>query len=228
MQFLKDICSLFYPKLCTCCKNSLIHNEILICTTCRHDLPIICYTDFKKNKITSIFYGKVPIEKANSLLLFQKEGKVKELIHELKYRGNQEIGTLLGKWIGSILLSKNIFDDIDIIIPVPLHKKKKRKRGYNQLTTFGESLGKMLNKNYEENILIRTSSTKTQTFKNRIERFSNTSTKFSLVNKEAIENKHILIIDDVITTGATLEACCLELQKAKGVKTSILTMAFTE
>ena len=228
MQFLKDIYSLFYPKICVCCKNLLLTNEILVCTVCRHDLPIICYTDFKKNKITDIFYGKIHIEKANTFLRFQKEGKVKELIHSLKYKGQQEIGTFLGNWFGSILSDQHIFDDIDIIIPVPLHKKRKRKRGYNQLTTFGTRLSKLLHKEYIENILIRTSSSKTQTFKNRVDRFLNTSSRFYIKDASAFKNKHILLIDDVITTGATLTSCCMELQKVEGIKISIVTMAFAE
>ena len=228
MQFLKDIYSLFYPKICVCCKNLLLTNENLICTICRHDLPIICYRDFKKNKITDIFYGKTHIESANTFLHFQKEGKVKELIHNLKYKGRQEVGALLGDWFGAMLADFHIFDDIDIIIPVPLHKIKKRKRGYNQLTTFGQSLGRVLNKAYVEDILIRTSSSKTQTFKNRVDRFLSTSSRFYITDSLALKNKHILLIDDVITTGATLTSCCLELQKVEGIKISIITMAFTE
>ncbi|MDT7830866.1 phosphoribosyltransferase family protein [Flavobacteriaceae bacterium S356] len=228
MQFLKDIYSLFYPKICICCKNLLLSNEILVCTICRHDLPIICYTDFKKNKITDIFYGKIHIENANTLLHFQKEGKVKELIHNLKYRGRQEVGAFLGNWFGSMLADLHVLGDIDIIIPVPLHKKKKRKRGYNQLTTFGESISKILHKPYTEDILVRTSFSKTQTFKNRMDRFLNTTSKFYLKDTLALKNKHVLLVDDVITTGATLTSCCLELQKVEGIKISIITMAFAE
>lgn len=228
MQFLEDICSLFYPKICTSCKKSLLNNEKLVCTYCRHDLPIICYNDFKKNKITAMFYGKVSIESANTFLLFQREGKVKELIHALKYKSNQKVGTFLGNWFGKILLDKGAFQNVDIIIPVPLHKAKERKRGYNQLTTFGKSLGNILQIDYKERLLVRTSSSETQTFKNKIERFSNATTRFKVLNSKTLENKHILLIDDVITTGATLEACCVELQEIKGVKISIVTMAFTE
>ncbi|MFY0603826.1 MAG: ComF family protein [Flavobacteriaceae bacterium] len=228
MQFLKDISSLFYPKVCISCKQLLLTNETLICTTCRHDLPIICYKDFKKNNITSIFYGKIPIENANSFLLFQKEGKVKALIHELKYKGNQKVGNFLGDWLGHLLLEKNVFKDVDIIIPVPLHKKKLQKRGYNQLTTFGKKLGEVLKISYEEEILLRPLWTKTQTFQTKAERFSNLEKTFKISNSTKIQNKHILLIDDVITTGATLEACAMELLKTSGVKISILTMAFTE
>lgn len=117
--------------------------------------------------------------------------------------------------------------DIDFIIPVPLHKTKFRKRGYNQLTTFGKALGRELKTSYLENILIRSSATETQTFKNRFERFVNTETKFELINTKIFEGKHVLLIDDVITTGATIEACCKEILKTKNVKISLLSMAFT-
>lgn len=229
MQFLKDIYSLFYPKICVCCKNLLIPNEDLICTICRHDLPVICYTDFKKNKITELFYGKIPIEMANSLLQFQKDGKTQELIHQLKYHGQQEIGTFLGNWWGTILHQKGIFEEIDIIIPIPLHKKRLRQRGYNQLTTFGESLGSQLNIPFNGSLLKRSSATATQTFKNKTERYSNVFYNFYVKKgKCTLENKHVLLIDDVITTGSTLEACCTELLKIEGINISLLTIAFTD
>lgn len=228
MQFLKDIYSLFYPKICVCCKNLLIPNEDLICTTCRHDLPVICYTDFKKNKITELFYGKIPIEIALSFLHFQKESKVKELIHELKYKGRQEIGIFIGNWLGHMLRERGALNNVDIIIPVPLHKKKFRQRGYNQLTTFGKSLSMQLHIPYKETYLHRISATKTQTFKNKTERYSNVFYNFQVPNEGTLRNKHVLLIDDVITTGATLEACCNALLKVEGIKLSILTMAFTD
>jgi ComF family protein len=228
MQFLKDIFYLFFPKLCASCKNTLFHNEFVICTTCRHDLPIICYKDFKKNKISAIFKGRVPLEKANTFLLFQKEGKVKELIHELKYKGNQQIGFFLGNWFGKLLHDSHQLEEIDYIIPVPLHKKKLRQRGYNQLTTFGQCLSDRLKKEFKDDILIQKTFSKTQTFKSRFDRFSNAIIKFHLSDTDIFRNKHVLLIDDVITTGATLEACCLELLKTENIKISIVTIAFTE
>lgn len=226
MQFLKDIFSLFFPKLCAGCKKPLLQNEKVICTICRHDLPVICYTDFNKNDISTLFYGRVSIEKVNSFFLFEKEGIVKELIHELKYSGNQEIGSFIGNWFGRLLSDSGEFEDIDYIVPVPLHKKKQQQRGYNQLTKFSESLGNILLKEVKPGILLRVSPGKTQTSKNRLERFLNTKTVFHLDDLNIFENKHILLVDDVITTGATLVACSLELQKTKNIKISILTMAF--
>ena len=182
----------------------------------------------ENNKITKAFYGRIPIEKATSFLFYRKEGKTKKLIHALKYKGNQEVGNFIGDWFGGILKDSSEFKDIDCIIPVPLHPKKQRKRGYNQLTTFGLRLSEHLTKPYLEDVLIRTSASKTQTFKQRFERFSNNSTKFSVPDPSIIKNKHILLVDDVITTGATLESCCKELLNSESIKISIVTMAYTE
>ena len=228
MLFLKDIFHLFYPKLCVVCKQQLITNEKVLCTFCRHDLPIIEETNYRKNKITELFYGRIPIEKGISFLFFRKKGKVKDIIHQLKYKGNQEIGLFLGDWFGEILKENKEFNEVDVIIPVPLHQKKLRQRGYNQVTKFGERLGEILAIPYTPNVLMRTSFGKTQTFKNRFARFKDIETTFLLTDTLCFENKHILLIDDVITTGATLEACCNELLKTKNIKISILTMAFTE
>ena len=228
MKYFLNVIHLFFPKICIICNTPLLTFEKLICTQCRHDLPIICYKNVQDNKIKNAFLGRIPIEKAISFLFYRKEGKTKELIHALKYKGNQEVGSFIGDWFGNILKESNEFDDIDHIVPVPLHKKKLKQRGYNQLTTFGEKLAKQLKSTYTPSVLIRTSASITQTFKQRFERFSNTETKFNLVDIAIFRNKHILLIDDVITTGATLEACCTELLKTENIKISIVTMAYTE
>jgi ComF family protein len=228
MQFLKDFFYLFYPKSCATCENKLVTNENILCTYCRHDLPLIGYTDYRKNKVTEIFYGRVPIEKGMSFLFFRKKGKGKALIHQLKYKGNEEVGSFIGNWFGEILSESKEFDGVDYIIPVPLHKNKLKKRGYNQVTKFGETLSVILNIPYKEKLLIRASSTKTQTLKQRFDRFKNIDTQFLLTDTCCCKDKHVLLIDDVITTGATLEACSKELLKIKGIKISIATMAFTE
>lgn len=228
MKILKDFFKIFYPELCANCDSQLSQNEKTICTFCRHDLPLTNFLNYSDNKITKTFYGRVTIEKATSLLFFRKKGITKNLIHELKYKGNEEIGTFFGNWLGEILKDNNEFSDINFIIPVPLHPKKMKKRGYNQVSKFGEKLSYHLKKPFLENVLLRTSTSKTQTFKARFERFNNNDTKFQLNNTSIFKNKHILLIDDVITTGATLEACTKELQKTANVKISILTIAYTE
>jgi competence protein ComFC len=228
MKILKDLLYIFYPKLCAICKLQLIDNEITICTVCRHVLPLTNFVDFKNNKITQTFYGRTLIEKGYALVLYRKEGSAKKLIQDLKYKNNQEVGTFFGNWLGAMLRENKEFDEVDCIVPVPLHPKKQKIRGYNQVTKFGERLSFFLNKPFIENQLIRTSSTKTQTLKARFERFKNLDTKFQIKEGDKFKSKHILLIDDVITTGATLEACANELQKYKGTKISILTMGYTE
>ncbi len=220
--------NLFYPNHCICCDETLLDQEKIICLGCRTDLPFVDNRDFKSNPLTQVLEGRIPIENAASFLFYSSSGKVKQLIHELKYKSKQEIGTYLGKWFGRLLQASNQFTTIDCIIPVPLHKKKLKKRGYNQLTKFGESLSDILQVPFKENIVERINLTNTQTLKKRLERFKNVDTVFSVSKPDLIEKNHILLIDDVVTTGATLEACSKELLKSQNIKISIATIALTE
>ena len=228
MNFLRDLFYLFYPSICSNCSEQLLQNENVICTFCRHDLPLTNFTSYTKNKVSAIFFGRVTIEKAYSLLLFRKEGITKNLIHDLKYRGNEGVGIFFGNWLGEILMKNKEFSTVDLIVPVPIHLKRKKIRGYNQVTKFGERLSTYLNIPFIEDVLVRQSSTKTQTLKARFERFNDLETKFLVNNTTQFKGKHLLIIDDVITTGATLEACASALLKTPNIKISILTMAYTE
>ena len=228
MNFLKNLFYLFYPSICSNCSEQLLQNENVICTFCRHDLPLTNFTSYTKNKVSAIFFGRVTIEKAYSLLLFRKEGITKNLIHDLKYRGNEGVGIFFGNWLGEILMKNKEFSTVDLIVPVPIHLKRKKIRGYNQVTKFGERLSTFLNIPFIEDVLVRQSSTKTQTLKARFERFNDLETKFLVNNTTQFKGKHLLIIDDVITTGATLEACARALLKTPDIKISILTMAYTE
>tara|TARA_R110000787_G_scaffold70646_7_gene157043 strand:+ start:5497 stop:6183 length:687 start_codon:yes stop_codon:yes gene_type:complete len=228
MKSLHNLFSLFYPNICVCCEQNLLDQEKLICLECRFDLPFVDNGNYKSNLLTQTLEGRVIVASGASFLYYHPVGKVKKLIHQLKYKNNQEVGAFLGNWFGKKLLESDTFNDIDYIIPVPLHKKKLKQRGYNQLTKFGEKLSEIFYIQYIEDVLIRTSTANTQTFKKRIERFKNSETKFSVSNLDLLNNKHILLIDDVVTTGATLEACCKELLKAKNVKISVITLALTE
>jgi competence protein ComFC len=228
MKLLKDFFYLFYPNICANCNVQLLQNEKVICTFCRHDLPLTNFQSYTINKVSRIFSGRITIEKAYSLLFLRKQGITKNLIHDLKYKGNEEVGVFFGNWIGEIVAKNKEFSTVDFIVPVPIHAKKKKIRGYNQVTKFGECLSMHLKVPLNEAILIRQSATKTQTLKSRFERFNDLESKFSAKNTSIFKEKHILIIDDVITTGATLEACAQELLKTPGIKISILTMSYTE
>lgn len=225
---LSDLLELFYPDCCIHCKHLLLEGENILCVLCLHNLPIIPITDYSNNSITQIFYGRIPVELGFSLLYFRKKGITKSIIHELKYKGNEIIGSWLGTWIGDRLKTESKFLEADYIIPVPLHKKKLRVRGFNQVDRFAQELSAALQTPLVKNHLLRISATKTQTFKARFERFYNVKTKFEVRQPTKFENKHLLLVDDVLTTGATLEACAKEFLKIKGCKVSFITMAYTE
>jgi len=228
VNFLKNIFTLFFPDVCLACGEQLLANEPVLCLNCRHDLPTTNFSFEANNLVEKSFYGRFPIQSATALFYYYKKGTVQKLIHNLKYKGQQQVGVFTGKWLAEELFENPRFKNIDYIIPVPLHKNKLKKRGYNQVTTFGESLSKKLKITYKEDVLVRVSFTKTQTKKTRFDRWKNVQELFYVSDLKILENKHILLIDDVITTGATLEACCNALKKTRGIKISIACMAFTK
>jgi ComF family protein len=200
-------------------------NEAVICTHCRHEMPLTQYYLDTKNEAVKKFYGKIEIQHASAFLYFNKKGMVQELIHNLKYKGHEEIGFVLGNWYVEDLKELNLEIPFNIVIPVPLHKRKFRERGYNQVTTFGKALAKGLNIVFEDAILYRKKYSKTQSKKNLLGRSENIENIFDVHFSEENHNKHFLIVDDVLTTGATLEACSRALLKIPGAKISIVCMA---
>ena len=188
-------------------------------------MPLTQYHLDPKNEAVKKFYGKIDVQFASALLYFNKKGMVQELIHNLKYKGHQEIGTVLGSWYAEDLKEIQFEIPIDAIIPVPLHKRKFKERGYNQVTTFGKAIASGLEIPFVENVLIRTLYTKTQSKKNLLGRSENIENIFDVEFSESNHNKHFLIVDDVLTTGATLEACSKALLKIPGAKISIICMA---
>ncbi len=220
-----DFLNLFYPRICHICDKILINNELVICTNCRHELPVTNFPPDNDNPVKKVFYGRVKLEYASSLLLFQKKGNVQKLMHQLKYRGHREISKFLGQWMGATLAEASLLSKVDAVIPVPLHKKKLRSRGFNQVEDFGKEIASSLDVPYMDNVLLKRSFTTTQTFKARLSRWGNIEETFVLANPDLIHNKHVLLVDDIITTGATLEACAGVLKTAGGVKISIASMA---
>lgn len=219
------IFNLFFPKVCYACNSNLEDYEKYICTTCRHNLPVTNFHFNKSNVVEKVFYGRVKIIQATALFRFEKKGLVQQLLHNLKYRGQENIGMFLGKWLGSELATIETYKNIDAVIPVPLHQKKLRKRGYNQVAKFAKEIAESLQADYIDNSLIKISNTKSQVTKKRFARWQSKTELFALVNPEQINNKHLLLVDDIITTGATLEACINMLNNAKNVKISIATIA---
>jgi len=224
----KSLLHLFFPPTCTGCKTILIANENVICTSCRHEMPLTQHHLNSENDAYKKFYGRIPVEHVSALVYFHKKGIVQELIHSLKYRGQEAIGTVFGEWYAEELKNIPVLRTVDTIIPVPLHPKKLRERGYNQVTEFGNALAKSLQIPVSNSILFRHVYSKTQSQKNRLGRTEGIDTIFDVSFDEKDHNKHFLLIDDVITTGATLEVCAKALLKIPGTKISIVCMAMAD
>jgi ComF family protein len=224
----KKVLNLFFPKACAGCNSFLLANENVICTVCRHEIPLTNHSKIENNEAMAKFYGRIPIEFAGAFLYFHKKGIVQELIHKLKYKGHQDIGTSIGYWYAEELKNIKELQDVDYIIPVPLHKKRLKERGYNQVETFGKALSESTKIAYNDTVLFRNVYSKTQTNKNILGRSEVVKSIFSVTADESFHNKHFLLIDDVITTGSTLESCGRELLKIPGARLSIVCMAMTQ
>lgn len=218
--------NLLFPKICNVCKEPLLKGQEVLCAECIHSLPLALFHKKGSEMLKNKFYGRFLVQNATALIQFQKGGITQELLHNLKYRGNKEISSFFGKWLGAELAEIPGYQKIDLVIPVPLHKQKLKKRGYNQVEGFGKEIASALNIPYNDTILIKVSKTGSQVFKTRILRFE-TEEVFTVQNLEQINNKHVLLVDDIITTGATLEKCALQLLKAENVSISIATIATT-
>lgn len=224
----KALINLFFPTVCSGCSSFLLSNENVICTVCRHEIPLTNHHLNPENEAYKKFYGRIPVIHTSALFYFHKKGIVQELIHNLKYKGHEEIGSILGTWYAEDLKKMEFVLSVDEIIPVPLHPKKLKERGYNQVTAFGKALSSTLNLDYNDSVLIRKVYSKTQSKKNLLGRTEGIETIFDVSFSEKDHHKHFLLIDDVITTGATLEACSRALLKIPGAKISIVCMAMAQ
>jgi ComF family protein len=227
-SYLADFVSLLFPELCAACGESLVAGEQLICTDCRYNLPFTNFHQAADNIVARQFWGKIQVEGAYALYYFNKGGKVQHLMHAFKYKGARRIGNLLGNIAGEQLIRNSVFNTVDMIVPVPLHKSRMRKRGYNQSACFAEGLAQKLNAIADNDNLVRVTATETQTHKSRFARFENMREVFAVKHPERLMNKHVLLVDDIITTGSTLEACGEQLLKIEGLKLSVATIAYAE
>jgi ComF family protein len=221
----KDFFDLVFPDICISCENALLKGEKNICIVCMHKLP---KTDFhleKDNELCRKLWGRVPLKFGLAYLQFNKGGRVQNILHHIKYKEAKEAAVMLGNWYSEDLYKAGYANKFDLIVPVPLHKKKLRKRGYNQSTCFAQGLAEGLEINYSEKILIREKEQSSQTNKNRIDRWSNVKEIYKINDPSEIINKKILLADDVATTGATIEVCAQELLKAGAAEISIAVMA---
>ncbi|HEX9825963.1 MAG TPA: phosphoribosyltransferase family protein [Flavobacteriaceae bacterium] len=219
---------MFFPKVCLGCNGYLVDNESYVCTSCRHQLPLTNFHLDSNDAVKNVLFGRIKLENATSLLHFSKKGIVQQLMHNLKYRSHQDVGLFLGKWLGEELKTIKGYQDIDVVIPVPLHKSRLRQRGYNQVAKFGQEIANALEIEFNTKVLLKTKAIKSQVFKSQFLRTSMDSATFSISENQTLKGKHILLVDDIVTTGTTIESCANALLNIEGVKISVATMAITD
>ncbi|MDQ6757053.1 MAG: ComF family protein [Bacteroidota bacterium] len=223
---LSPLVHLFYPHVCTGCGSDLIEDDNLLCLKCINELPHTNFAMHANNPVEKIFWGRVDIISAMSEFYFAKGTLIQTLIHEFKYNGNKDIGMYLGATIGRSLAGTDRFKNIDALIPLPLFADKEFRRGYNQATILCNGISEVINVPVIKNNVVRKRYTETQTLKHRTERWENVEGSFEINDPSQLKGKHLLLIDDVVTTGATLEACGAEILKIENTKLSIATLAF--
>lgn len=227
-QNIADFLELVFPTLCVTCGERLITQEKLVCFNCWNDLPLTHFHLEPENKVAQLFWGRVTIENAASYFSYRKGSKYQQLIHFTKYKGLKELGYETGRKYGFVLRESFAFNGVDYVVPVPLHPTKEKKRGYNQCEWIANGIAASMEKKVIADNLFRKTYTSTQTRKNRYERWQNVEGIFGIRRPEEFENKHLLLVDDVVTTGSTLEACAFEILKITNTKVSIATLAFAD
>lgn len=223
-----DFMALIYPRTCVACGNSLFKHEDQVCHYCYLHLPKTHFHQQAHNPVKALFDGRVNVQMASSFYLFHKQGHVQKLLHSVKYKGNEALAILIGKWYAEELKEHPSLNKADYIIPVPLHPKKLAQRGYNQSEAFAKGLSEGLHVPVSTTLLQRQLFTATQTRKTKYERWENVEDAFELTNETHFKHCHLVVVDDVITTGATIEACCQLLQTIEGVTLSVLSMAYAD
>ena len=220
----ESILHVVFPHVCDGCGSDLLNIESRLCIRCIASLPETNFEQHAGNPVEKLFWGRMQIINAAAHFYFTKESLMQHLMHQFKYKGNKDLGLQLGRMMGNDLISSGRFNDIDALIPLPLFPSKEKKRGYNQATVLCDGIAEILSLPVLTNVIIRPQHTETQTKKGRIERWKNIEGKFLMKDPKAIQNKHLLLVDDVVTTGATLEACGNELLSAENVKLSLATL----
>jgi len=219
-----DTLHLFYPHVCIGCGSDLIRDDNLLCIKCINNLPHTNFAMHANNPIEKIFWGRLPLVAAHSEFYFTKDSLIQHLIHLLKYEGNKEIGRYLGELMGKSLINGNRFGNIDALIPLPLFPEKERKRGYNQAAVIAEGMSIAMGVPVINGLVVRQKFTETQTKKHRTERWENVAESFKVNDTDQLKDKNLLLVDDVVTTGATFEACGNALLKIEHVHLSIASL----
>ncbi len=227
-DFFGDLLALFFPELCAACGKNLFKNEQVICTNCIYHLPVTNFHSDVENKLARQLWGRFPFIQAASFVYFQKGNRVQNIMHQLKYNNRPEAGYRMGQLYAYELNRSLKWIKPDLIIPVPLHPLKMKKRRYNQSEYIAKGMASVLDIPLTLNNLMRIENTETQTRKSRFARYENLKGAFLVSEAGVLNDKHILLVDDVMTTGATLEACSIELLKIEGLRISVATVAFAE
>ncbi len=209
------------------CGDELLRDEHTICLYCSMSLPLTHFHRFRNNPVYKILAGRMAVDWATSFMYFNKQSVIQRLLHQLKYKGKKEVGLYLGSRMGEVFQKENVLTDIDVLVPLPLHFKREKIRGYNQSAMLCEGLSSVLHWPIAHNVVERKSNTLTQTNKNRADRWENIKGQFEVKDKNVLKNKHILLVDDVLTTGATLESCGSSLLEVENLTLSIATLAYT-
>lgn len=226
-ELFKNFFSLVYPDTCCTCGTVLVSDELHLCSMCLVRLPATGFQHTFDNQLTAIFWGRVVLETGTSLYYYQKGGLVQTLIHQIKYRGNKSLGFLMGRLLGIDMLASPYYSGLDYIVPVPLHPDRERVRGFNQSEVIAGGIADVLTVPSVRGMLVRGQMTASQTRKARFSRWENVSDVFETPDPSALQHKNILLVDDVVTTGATLEACAQKLAAITGVRVWIATLAIT-
>jgi ComF family protein len=224
MSLVSNFIELFFPRLCIACSNPLFVHESNLCDLCLYHLPRTNFEKDQNNPVAQLFCGRVHIEYATSYFYYNKGSRYQQILHQLKYQGKKEIGFELGKIFGKEILH-SVFSEVQLIVPIPLHRSRQRQRGYNQAEWIAMGLAESLGKPLENNSVTRISASSTQTKKGRYDRWTNVEGIFKASIPDNLVNRHILLVDDVVTTGATLESCASAILSLENTKVSIATLA---
>ena len=223
-SFFESFLNLIYPRLCVCCGTPLVKQEHFICSACEYELPLTRFHHQEDNPVARLFWGRVYFQYASAYLQFQKHSRVQKIIHHIKYHEGKALAIEMGRRAGMELISSPL-QTVDMIVPVPLHSSKEHLRGFNQSLLIAEGMAQVMQKPVHNTCLVRTKASGTQTHHSRYARWENVEGIFAVRHPEQIAGKHLLLVDDVVTTGATAEACGTALLTVTGVKVSFMALA---